>query len=149
MALDGIKYIFQVPLSWFRRVDKRVFGDHPGPGIRFDECFDGSRAIGVDYHVLDERYGGGGAPENPQTYDDLTTAGEGTATAKTDSHAYGGTDGARMTVCTRTFYDHTSTTPVLYGFYRTLTFDKNGRLYGISAETRYIIDQPVVGNITT
>ena len=65
--LKGVKYIFQIPLEWFRRVDARVFGDHPGPGVRFDDAMDGSRSIGIDYHVLDDRYGGSGGAERPET----------------------------------------------------------------------------------
>lgn len=54
---DGIKYIFEIPLSWFKRVDLRVFGDHPGEGIKFDDAPDGSKSVSVDYDVLDRRYG--------------------------------------------------------------------------------------------
>ena len=51
------------------------------------------------------------------------------------------TDGVELMVHTRTAYDDTSD-EILYGFYRTLTFDSTGALALISAETRYIIDTP-------
>ena len=92
------------------------------------------------------------AAQNHSSPKDLTVSGEGTAAAKTgDNNAWtcDGTQGVTFTVQTRTYYDHTASTPVLYGYYRTFTFDRNGKLYSISAETRYTIDQPVVGNLTT
>ena len=90
----------------------------------------------------------GGVPESPSSYTALTTSGEGSAAAKSDSWTYDGTNGVKVTVQTRTYYDHTASTPVLYGYYRTFTYDKQGRLYSVSAETRYVIDQPVVANLT-
>lgn len=92
------------------------------------------------------------AAQNHTSPKDLTVSGEGTAAANTgtgNQWTCDGTQGVKITVQTRTYYDHTSTTPVLYGYYRTFTFDRNGRLYSVSAEARYTIDTPVVGNITT
>jgi len=92
------------------------------------------------------------AAQNHSSPKDLTVSGEGTAAAKTGSSnqwTCDGTKGVTFTVQTRTYYDHTASTPVLYGYYRTFTFDRNGRLYSVSAETRYEIDTPVVGNLTT
>ena len=91
------------------------------------------------------------AAQNHSSPTDLTVSGEGTAAAKTGTSnqwTCDGTTGVKFTVQTRTFYDHTASTPVLYGYYRTFTFDRNGRLYSVSAETRYEIDTPVVGNLT-
>ncbi len=92
------------------------------------------------------------AAQNHSSPTDLTVSGEGTAAAKTGTSnqwTCDGTKGVKFTVQTRTYYDHTASTPVLYGYYRTFTFDRNGRLYSVSAETRYEIDTPVVGNLTT
>ena len=92
------------------------------------------------------------AAQNHSSPKDLTVSGEGSAAAKTGSSnqwTCDGTQGVTFTVQTRTYYDHTASTPVLYGYYRTFTFDRNGRLYSVSAETRYEIDTPVVGNLTT
>lgn len=92
------------------------------------------------------------AAQNHSSPKNLTVSGEGTAAAKTGSSnqwTCDGTQGVTFTVQTRTYYDHTASTPVLYGFYRTFTYDRNGRLYSVSAETRYEIDTPVVGNLTT
>ena len=88
-------------------------------------------------------------PMNPSSKTSLTVSGEGSAAAQTTSWTFGGTQGVQVTLQTRTYYDHTASTPVLYGYYRTFTFDRNGKLYSISAETRYEIDTPVVGNLTT
>ena len=92
------------------------------------------------------------AAQNHSSPKNLTVSGEGTEAAKTGSSnqwTCDGTQGVTFTVQTRTYYDHTASTPVLYGYYRTVTFDRNGRLYSVSAETRYEIDTPVVGNLTT
>lgn len=92
------------------------------------------------------------AAQNHGSPTDLTVSGEGTAAAKTGTSnqwTCDGTKGVKFTVQTRTYYDHTASTPVLYGYYRTFTFDRNGRLYSVSAETRYEIDTPVVGNLTS
>ncbi len=51
-------------------------------------------------------------------------------------------DGVAIKVTTRVFYDHTAGTPILYGFYRLLTFDSAGLLKTISLETVYTIDTP-------
>lgn len=80
---------------------------------------------------------------------DLSVLGEGSAAAETNTWTFGGTNGVKVTLQTRTYYDHTATSPVLYAYYRTFTFDRNGRLYSISAETRYVVDTPVVGNLTS
>ena len=93
-----------------------------------------------------------GAKNPSTTKTNLTTTangGEGNAAAQTNTWTFGGTNGVSVTLQTRTYYDHTASTPVLYGYYRTFTFDRNGKLYSISAETRYTIDPPVVGNLTT
>ena len=137
--LKGVKYIFQIPLEWFRRVDARVFGDHPGPGVRFDDAMDGSRAIGIDYHVLDDRYDGSGGAERPETTTSLVDNYPGTATASTGSWTADGRNGLVVTKLTRVYWSGTQ----LYGFYRKFTYDKGGRLYSVSGETRYTIETPV------
>jgi hypothetical protein len=52
----------------------------------------------------------------------------------------GGSTGLTMTVQTRTMWNGT----YLYGFYRTLKFDRYGRIYSASGETMYPIEQPTV-----
>ena len=51
-------------------------------------------------------------------------------------------DGVAIKITSRVFYDDTAATPILYGFYRLLTFDSAGLLKTISAETIYTIDTP-------
>jgi hypothetical protein len=71
---------------------------------------------------------------------------EGTATADTSTWSIHdqaqGEAGVILPILCRIHYDHTAANPPLYGFYRTLTYDRYGRLVAISAETRYTIDDP-------
>jgi len=92
--------------------------------------------------------------EEPASPTSLEISGEGGVNANYNGNTKlnpvewtaGGSKGVSVTVQTRTYYDHTATTPVMYGYYRTFTFDKYGRLYHVSGETRYPIDQPTVVN---
>ncbi len=52
-----------------------------------------------------------------------------------------GKSGVRITIQTGTCYDHQSNR-VLYAFARDLTFNADGQLVDVSAERRYIIDEP-------
>ena len=66
-------------------------------------------------------------------------------TADTDTwdlSSQGASVGIEVSVCTAVGYNHAATTPRLYGFERTLTFDAGGRLVDVSAETRFTIDEP-------
>ena len=58
--LEGIRYIFQIPMAWFRAVDKFITGLYAGSGIRFAPGNLGIPCIELDFAVLDERYAGGG-----------------------------------------------------------------------------------------
>jgi hypothetical protein len=81
---------------------------------------------------------GGGAAENPSSTTSLANAAPGTATVNSTTWTAGGTKGVVVRQHTRTMWDGTN----LYGFYRDFVFDKNGRLYTVSGETRYTIDTP-------
>lgn len=52
------------------------------------------------------------------------------------------TRGLSITVQTGQRYDASATTPILYAYLRTLTFDANGHLTAVSAESRVVIDTP-------
>jgi hypothetical protein len=52
------------------------------------------------------------------------------------------TQGVDVKICTRVAYDHTASTPRLYAFYREFSFDSQGMLKTIGAETRYTVDEP-------
>ena len=107
------------------------------------------KVLGVSKDSTDVEWKDAG-PTNPSSnIVDLSVSGEGSAAAKTDSWTFDGVNGVKVTKQTRTYYDHTAATPVLYGYYRTETYDRNGKLHSVSAETRYVIDQPAVGNLTT
>ena len=81
---------------------------------------------------------GGGAAENPSSTTSLANAAPGTATVNSTTWTAGGTKGVVVRQHTRTMWNGT----YLYGFYRDWVFDKNGRLYSVSGETRYTIDTP-------
>ncbi len=81
---------------------------------------------------------GGGAAENPSSTTSLANAAPGTATVNSTTWTAGGTKGVVVRQHTRTMWNGT----YLYGFYRDFVFDKNGRLYSVSGETRYTIDTP-------
>ena len=53
----------------------------------------------------------------------------------------GSDEGLEMVQLTRTAYDHTSD-ETLYAYYRTFSYDANGHLTDVSAETRVTIDAP-------
>ena len=120
--------------------------DHPTPTDEGLTATSTALQVATVGYVNDKA---GGAPLAPTSYTDLSVSGEGSVAAQTNSWTYDGTNGVKVTEQTRTYYDHTATSPVLYGYYRTKTYDKSGRLYSVSAETRYVIDQPVVGNLTS
>jgi hypothetical protein len=67
---------------------------------------------------------------------------EGTDRPLLDTWVAGGDLGAARWVITRVVYDHTGS-KIAYAFARKETFDKYGRLYSISAETRITVDVPV------
>ena len=56
----------------------------------------------------------------------------------------GNSVGVTKKVLYRTKYVQGNLTPILYGYYRTETYDQFGRLYSISAETREVIDQTIL-----
>lgn len=83
---------------------------------------------------------GGSSAQNPgNAVASLANAAPGTATANSGTWTAGGSNGVVVRVQTRTMWNGTN----LYGFYRDLTFDKHGRLYASSGETRFTIDTPV------
>jgi hypothetical protein len=81
---------------------------------------------------------------DPDQLAELTYTGEHAETV--DSEAWDreidvGNSGVRLTVQTGTCYDHESDR-TLYAFARDLTFNADGQLVEVSAERRYVIDQP-------
>lgn len=70
---------------------------------------------------------------------------EGTETAQTDTwdrdNPPAGTDGVSMKITIREVYNDAGD-QIIYGEYRTLTWDSVGLLATISTETRYTIDTP-------
>lgn len=190
--LEGIRYIFQIPMAWFRAVDKFITGLYAGSGIRFAPGNLGIPCIELDFDVLDERYGGGGgdlsgvgankivgtnanseataaaslltsAPtadkvltvvkngtaiswqdadrpaENPSSTTSLVPSSLTSTSPNTTTWTAGGTKGVIEIAVTRVVWTGT----YVYGFYRTKIYDRFGRLYSVSGETRFTIDTPV------
>ncbi len=73
---------------------------------------------------------------------DLTVSGEGTLAADTTEWNISDGTPVTLTVQTRTYFDDTAETPILYGYSRDLTFNTAGQLVSVSGETRYEIDSP-------
>ena len=78
----------------------------------------------------------GGAGTNPSSVTSMTAVRGSTADATT--WTAGGQNGLSVDVVTRTVW----TGVFLYEFRRTFTYDKEGRLYSVSGETRYTVDEP-------
>lgn len=84
--------------------------------------------------------GGGGAEDPGAAVETVGASVEGSETADTESFDVG-TDnkGLALWICSRVVYNDVGD-KILYGFARKLTTDKNGKIYSISAETRYTMD---------
>ncbi len=126
--------------------------------VEFDTGTVGAGETAVEFDVDDN----GGSPnnikvtgkitnpnaENPTGTTDLGPATpETTETAQSDTWTAGTANGVTIKMLTRVVYDHASDA-ILYGYYRTFTYDQHGMLYSISAETRYTIDDPDEGCAT-
>lgn len=82
------------------------------------------------------------APVDPSgSVDTLGDATEGSLAPDATSWTSGGVNGVAVWVQTREFYDHTASPPTLYGFKRLKTYTATGRLYSVSGETRYEVDE--------
>ncbi len=80
--------------------------------------------------------------EDPSTtIDTLGSSSEGSETAATDTWTANGTNGLALWQTVRTVYSHTGDKK-LYEFRRKLTFDRWGRLYSVSGETKIEVDAP-------
>ena len=106
-----------------------------------------SKSLLADYiHSPPDRI----TPENPvnnaefsPNIVDIGINTEGTDTARTESWTYNGNTGMREWYVSRVVYSDAGA-QVLYAFVRQRVYDRHGRLYSVSGETRYIIDTPVV-----
>jgi hypothetical protein len=84
-----------------------------------------------------------GAATDPSTsVTTLGAASEGSETAATDTWTSGGDNGLAEWYVSRVVYNDGAATPTLYAFLRKRTYDKYGRLYAVSAETRITVDVP-------
>ena len=79
-----------------------------------------------------------GKATDPGANVDALTPSVNTSAADSTTWTAGGTNGVVVRRQTRTRRNGTT----LYGFYQDETYDRYGRLYSVSAETRYVIDTP-------
>lgn len=54
----SVKYIFQVPLEWFKSIHRRVFNAYGSNFIKVKEGYYGGMEIGLDTDELDEYING-------------------------------------------------------------------------------------------
>ena len=76
------------------------------------------------------------SPSSPPTRQPVCPGTSTAATATYTSPNSASTGGLVLRVCSRVTWDGAS----LYGFYRDITFDAQGRLYSTTGEVRYVID---------
>jgi hypothetical protein len=76
----------------------------------------------------------------------ITTLGagsEGSETADTTTWTAGTTNGLAEWYVSRVVYNDEAATPTLFAFLRKRTYDRFGRLYSVSGETKVTVDVPV------
>lgn len=187
---ESITHFFQIPIEWFRRVDRliHIIGDNryltvdqkgeDGTVLKFNpEGLGGGadlsgvgayKLVGTDANsapaaaasllttaptvdkVLTTKkndttltWEDADRPaESPSSPTSLVPSSYTSSTANTTTWTAGGTKGVTEREVSRVVWTGT----YLYGFYRTKTYDRFGRLYSISGETRFTIDTPVTYN---
>jgi len=82
-------------------------------------------------------------PHDPSSFDTVGSAAEGSEAAETTTKTFDGTKGLKFNTFTRVGYFEAGDT-ALYGYVRELRFDRMGRLYYVSGETRVEIDATVL-----
>ena len=85
--MDNIRYVFQIPLSWFRMVHAFCFGSYGGHLIRITRDKDGSASFDVDEEELKQYLGFVNSSGSVQSFDGKTV---GQSSQKTDSWSMGG-----------------------------------------------------------
>ena len=128
--LDNIKYVFQIPLAWFRAVNAFCFGSYGGNLIRITRGKDGAAAFDVDENELAQllpKPKGVGTPSDVGSFpnDDGVTQAAGTLWTA------GGEDGATLFVLYQGEYDSGDGVHDLYAAKLTITAD--GRIVKIDA----------------
>ena len=128
--LDNIKYVFQIPLAWFRAVNAFCFGSYGGNLIRITRGKDGAASFDVDENELAQLLPepkGAGTPSDVGSFptDDGVTQAAGTLWTA------GGEDGATLFV----LYQGTTTSrPATHSLYAAkLTITADGRIVKIDA----------------
>lgn len=54
MNWEQIKYIFQIPISWYKKIHERVFNAYGTNFIKIKEGYYGGMEIGLDTEELDK-----------------------------------------------------------------------------------------------
>ena len=128
--LDNIKYVFQIPLAWFRAVNAFCFGSYGGNLIRITRGKDGAASFDVDENELAQLLPepkGAGTPSDVGSFptDDGVTQAAGTLW--TAGREYGAT--------LFVLYQGTTTSrPATHSLYAAkLTITADGRIVKIDA----------------
>lgn len=127
---DNIKYVFQIPLAWFRAVNAFCFGSYGGNLIRITRGKDGAASFDVDENELAQSLPepkGAGTPSDVGSFpnDDGVTQAAGTLWTA------GGENGASLFVLFKGEYDSGDGVHDLYAAKLTITAD--GRIVKIDA----------------
>lgn len=131
--LNNIKYVFQIPLEWFRRVEAFCFNSYGGNLIRITFLKDGSAAFDVDEKEL-AQYVPSKATGTPGTVGSFPT--EVTQSAATLWTA-GGANGAALLV----LYKGTTSAGGAHSLYAAkLTISAGGLITKIEAVTNAGVD---------
>lgn len=128
--LDNIKYVFQIPLAWFRAVNAFCFGSYGGNLIRITRGKDGAAAFDVDENELAQllpKPKGAGTPSNVGSF----PTDDGVEQAASTPWTAGGENGATLFVLYQGEYDSGDGVHDLYAAKLTITAD--GRIVKIDA----------------
>ena len=128
--LDNIKYVFQIPLAWFRAVNAFCFGSYGGNLIRITRGKDGAAAFDVDENELAQllpKPKGAGTPSSVGSF----PTDDGVTQQASTLWTAGGENGASLFVLFKGEYDSGDGVHDLYAAKLTITAD--GRIVKIEA----------------
>ncbi len=128
--LDNIKYVFQIPLAWFRAVNAFCFGSYGGNLIRITRGKDGAASFDVDENELAQllpKPKGAGTPSDVGSF----PTDDGVTQAAATLWTAGGENGATLFVLYQGEYDSGDGVHDLYAAKLTITAD--GRIVKIDA----------------
>ena len=133
--LENIKYVFQIPIGWYRRVAAFCFKSHGGTMIRINRKKDGSASISIDQDELESAVSEK-IEEAASTFTVGTPTSVGSSATNEVTQSAGtlwtadGSNGANLLV----FYESSSVSSVgmHYLFGALITITKDGRISRIA-----------------